>query len=440
MSGLTSILLMSLRAAVWRKTSDPPAIGLAGLTVWSALSLMTGLIAQYVVAGDDRYFDFYGINSSMAELALLVLVSAFFLPAQKRLTALCAMLALGIPVSVAFIWLQPRVSDATYGWLWLLQMAWAAGAVFAILRSVSTSSRLRALGATLGMSVTTLLAFQVLPLQPVFTGRDFKMANANNWERVRAALLRSQEDEESESPAIDAARTQLSQPALLDLAIAGLAPQRAGTTDLYAIGIAGWGSQDVFIRELEGGLDVMAKSLPIDQRTLRLINHHSTVDHTPVATLQNFATAIRGMASHGARKGLALRLRDLTYDTLTPEDVATVLDREGIKNRILVISACFAGVFIPPLANENTIVLTAADKSSPSFGCSNEREWTYFGDALFNNALRDDKDLLRAFAKAKALIDEWERRDGLSASNPQVHIGRALAEKLSRLQAAAAVQ
>ena len=92
-----------------------------------------------------------------------------------------------------------------------------------------------------------------------------------------------------------------------------------------------------------------------------------------------------------------------------------MLDREGIRNRIVIVSACYGGVFVQPLANDNTIVLTAADEKSTSFGCSNEREWTYFGDALFNHGLRPDASLEQAFADARTKIGEWEARDGLHA-------------------------
>jgi hypothetical protein len=116
---------------------------------------------------------------------------------------------------------------------------------------------------------------------------------------------------------------------------------------------------------------------------------------------------------------------------LAPEDVAAVLDREGIKNRIVVVSACYSGVFVKPLANDDTIVLTAADENSTSFGCSNEREWTYFGDALFNHSLKPDVSLEEAFLDAKRTIGQWEARDGLAPSNPQGHFGPALMAKLA---------
>jgi len=139
------------------------------------------------------------------------------------------------------------------------------------------------------------------------------------------------------------------------------------------------------------------------------------------------------MTSHGSPDGIALRLPGLISTDLAPEDVADVLDREGIKNRIVVVSACYSGVFVKPLANDNTIVITAADEKSTSFGCSNEREWTYFGDAFFNHNLRADVSIEEAFLDAKVMIGQWEARDGLTPSNPQGHFGPALMAKLARI-------
>ena len=124
-------------------------------------------------------------------------------------------------------------------------------------------------------------------------------------------------------------------------------------------------------------------------------------DH-PVATRTNFAAAVHAVAgimnkdedvlvvfitSHGGPTGVGLVLGDAISVVLEPDHVASVLDREGIRNRVVIVSACYSGILIKPLASPNSIVLTAADENSPSFGCSNEREWTYFGDAFFNQSL-----------------------------------------------------
>ena len=119
---------------------------------------------------------------------------------------------------------------------------------------------------------------------------------------------------------------------------------------------------------------------------------------------------------------------------LTPQEVAATLDSEGIKNRVVIVSACYSGIFVPPLANDNTIVLTAADAKNTSFGCAPERDWTYFGDAFFRQSLRPGRDFQRAFDNARVLIQGWELMDRARAVKSARRIsGAALVAKLAPL-------
>jgi hypothetical protein len=137
------------------------------------------------------------------------------------------------------------------------------------------------------------------------------------------------------------------------------------------------------------------------------------------------------MTSHGDRTGFALQLPG-SITELTPRRVAASLDGEGIKNRVVIVSACYSGIFVPPLANDNTIVMTAADAHHSSFGCAPERDWTYFGDAFFRQSLHPGADFEHAFDHARVLIHRWEMRDGAVPSNPQARFGRGLVGKLAR--------
>src|SRR5208282_5601931 len=106
---------------------------------------------------------------------------------------------------------------------------------------------------------------------------------------------------------------------------------------------------------------------------------------------------------------------------------------EGIKNRVVIVSACYAGIFVPPLADDSTIVLAAAGPKNTSFGCAPERDWTYFGDALFHQSLQPGTDFMQAFDHARVLISGWELMDHVTPSNPEAHFGPALVEKLKPL-------
>lgn len=246
------------------------------------------------------------------------------------------------------------------------------------------------------------------------------------------------------APKKDAADAR--QHALLTSAIGRLAPQRKGVTDLYTIGVAGWADEDVFIKELDGALASVTKVLPIESRVVRLVNRADTMKTTPLATQGSVATAVRAvgavmdknedvlilfMTSHGTRGGFGLKLPGRSPIEFAPRELAKVLDSTGIQNRVVIVSACYSGTFVPPLANDNSIVITAADARNPSFGCAPGREWTFFGDAFFNRALRPGGDLRSAFNRARITVSEWEMVENLSPSNPQGHFGPALVEKLA---------
>src|SRR5258708_14139106 len=92
------------------------------------------------------------------------------------------------------------------------------------------------------------------------------------------------------------------------------------------------------------------------------------------------------LTSHGSRAGLAVKAGRLTQ-TLTPSDLAYMLARTGMRYKVVVISACYSGVFIPRLANPDTLVITAADADHPSFCCQDTTQCAYLPNPLFNLAL-----------------------------------------------------
>lgn len=451
------LVTMALRASVWRASAEPPAIGLAGVAGWSVAAAIAVVVMQYLAGGGS--FTEYGLGLTAGWLVISVGVSALVLRAEHRASATAATLAVSLVVvsaTCALIELAGLVDTsakaivlASLGVAVLvLHVVWVIGAYAAVIRSFSRDARLAGWGRATALWAAQLAVLVAFPNYPAFVTKDTYATPFNSWTFARAFLAGSSDDASAQAERSASARIELAQPALMEDAIARLAPQVRGETDVYAIGIAGWSEQDVFIKELDGALAALGNVLPVRDRTLRLVNHADTVDITPVALRANFAAAVRAagramdrdedvlllfMTSHGSPGGFALRLPGVISTTLAPEDVADVLDREGIKNRIVVVSACYAGIFIKPLANDNTIVLTAADAKSPSFGCSNEREWTYFGDAFFNQHLRPDVSLEQAFRNARATIGEWEARDGLKPSNPQGYFGSALTAKLARI-------
>jgi Peptidase C13 family len=465
MQQIWRILDMGFRAAVWKSMPNPPVVGLAAVAGWAALAMVIDALQQCVTAGGPAWWSPYGFNALTTFFALVLIATAFFFRAEVRATALCAFLVFWIVtdlVSIAYEEVVFIVTGTTWElksgfWtardseylVFVVHVVWWFGAMLAIFRSVDPRKYSSHLAPLIGLSAVVFGLIFVLPHDPIFKARNFDAREANLWEYVRATW---NGDREQETPtrtvasAAEAARVERSQPALLEQWAASLSPQRPGVADIYVVGVSGWADQEVFRKELDGAFDAFSRSFGTQGRTLKLINDPETVAVSPMATRQNFAAAVRSVArvmdrqedilllfltSHGDKRGVALQFSGLVYGGLTPEDVAAVLTEEGIRNRIVIVSACYSGVFVKPLADDNTIVLTAADENSTSFGCANERAWTYFGDALLNQSLLPGRNLETAFDAAKGLIAEWEARDGISPSNPQAHFGVALKEKLS---------
>jgi hypothetical protein len=137
------------------------------------------------------------------------------------------------------------------------------------------------------------------------------------------------------------------------------------------------------------------------------------------------------LTSHGSPDGVALAA-GREQRLVRPQDVQLLFEETGARYRVLIVSACYSGIFARALADERTLVITAAAADKPSFGCRDGAAWTYFGDAFFNRALRGEKALDSAFAKAKDLVAAREKREGFDPSNPQLAGGAQVLARLPR--------
>jgi hypothetical protein len=134
------------------------------------------------------------------------------------------------------------------------------------------------------------------------------------------------------------------------------------------------------------------------------------------------------LTSHGSRHGMEIKAGKRS-STLTPAQLDGLVRGAGVRNKVLIISACYSGVFAP-LADPRTLVITAADATHPSFGCTPTAVWTYFGRAFFSQAMPKTGDLRDAFVLARSLVLARERRQGFEPSNPQMRGGEAFTARL----------
>lgn len=257
-----SVLKLASRAAIWRTTSNPRLVGLPSLLMWMIGIAALRIAFQFVAAGPGGGFNPYGLNAVVAWLALEVAVAALFVPPGARTTALAAMFALSIAaelamnaVKIAAASVMPlAVADALWRdrgtplAIFAVVSVWWIGAMVAVLRSFAPQPRFPVLGrvATLWLALVAVSA--LIPHAPVFVAADFDIRAANLWESLHARLQASPEARD------EAAHFEQSQHALLQAEVARLAPPTKGATNVYAMGVAGWADQDVFLKELDGGL------------------------------------------------------------------------------------------------------------------------------------------------------------------------------------------
>ena len=203
-----------------------------------------------------------------------------------------------------------------------------------------------------------------------------------------------------------------------------------------------WAEQSVFESEAKGAADIVAKRFGGKDVVVRVNNRWETqaTTQTVASTLDAVAKTMDAendilmviLTSHGSRGGVIVKAAGIE-ETLSPWLLQATLRYTGVRRRVIIVSACYSGIFLP-LAGPDTLVITAADATHPSFGCRDGAEWTYFGDAFFNTAMRRAKGLRDAFNIARTLVRKRELSEGFDPSNPQIAGG----ENIERLLTAAA--
>jgi hypothetical protein len=249
---------------------------------------------------------------------------------------------------------------------------------------------------------------------------------------------------------VDAETVLFEQSRRIDQALAAIRSDASPSPKAFFLGFAGVGEQKVFAQEIGLASRVLSERYGMESRALSLINDQRDLERAPLASVSGLKYALRGLAgrmnldrdvlflvisSHGAKDpAIAVSNSDLPLNDMTDEDLADALSASRIKWRVIVISACYAGGFIDALKDPHTIVITAAAADRTSFGCSNDRDLTYFGEAFFRDALPEARSLRDAFDRAKSAIALRERRERVDASKPQAYFGAEMEAKLAALK------
>jgi len=146
----------------------------------------------------------------------------------------------------------------------------------------------------------------------------------------------------------------------------------------------------------------------------------SAIDAMAGVTSASTRGCLLYFTSHGSDEGMVFG----PDRTLTPTAMATLV-RQLCQTRptVVVISACYSGIFLDALSGPNRMVMTAARRDRSSFGCSEDATYPYF-DGCVIEGLKTASDFIALANAARACVKRREESEGLSpGSEPQVSIG-----------------
>jgi hypothetical protein len=399
-------LLLWLAIDWWEAEPDPQFLaGGVPLLAWYALAILA-LAALLRISSRPQPSFAATLLLALGLVPLPLLVSAIVAPFLGPIPLLAAMLAV---LAYAFVF-------------------FARG-----LRSITGESQRAAAIAGVAFFLAFVLATDALEVIPDVWAAAEAEATADNG-----------------NTQADAEALLFDQSARIDEALAAIRPDGSAVAKAFFVGFAGVGDQKVFAQEIGLASRVLSERYGMEGRRLSLLNDERDLERAPLATVSGLRYVLRGLAarmnvdrdvlflaisSHGAADpAIAVSNADLPLDDLTDEDLAEALEDSGIKWRVVVISACYAGGFIESLKSPRTIVITAAAADRTSFGCSNDRDLTYFGEAFYRDALPEARSLRDAFETAKSAIADRERRERVEPSKPQAFFGAELEAKLAAMK------
>jgi hypothetical protein len=219
--------------------------------------------------------------------------------------------------------------------------------------------------------------------------RDSSREETGEW---RNGKLRRAEQREQAQIRAGVETALYRQRSALTQALATLRPRDPGRSISILLAVAGGGAQEVFRREVEFVREQFDRRFQTRGHSLALINSRTTGPDVPMATVTSIGEALTAIASqmdrerdilflfvtsHGSKEHeLALDQRGMELPGLSAQRLGELLRDSGIRWKVVLISACYSGGFIDPLADERTLVITASRADRTSFGCADTNELT----------------------------------------------------------------
>ena len=427
LAGARLALFLPVRAYDYRASPvDFALLMLFSFALWVAAALAR--------AGFQGEFDPLSVPAYMSGIVLVLaaaLLVALAFGAPGRLLLIAVALTASQPVFhvVAFALLLIGIASALAKPVFLAFLAWIWIVSLRAVAICAGTRRPQFLRAALVVTAMLAIDFAVLP-------------EVEPWRAAHA------ETSAQPAPLADERLFHL-QGELIDRALRAIQPGRPGVAELYFVGFAPDASQDVFVREMRFVKRLFDERFGAGGRSIALASSSDALEEFPIASVTNLGRALKRvgeamnadedvlflfLSAHGDRDyRLSAWQPPLQLASLTPTALARLLHDSGVKWRVIVVSACYSGGYIEPLRDANTVVITAAAPDRSSFGCEAGRDFTYFGQAFFRDALASTRSFTAAFEMAKEIVAKQEAAEKLVPSLPQISIGAALAERLKQL-------
>jgi hypothetical protein len=432
-AGLRGLFLLKIGTPDFRVSADQ-------LLLLVAIDFVYDVLSDLAAAGVNVEFQYQYIPNAFFYLVVIFFFSYFLSRVESKhdmlLTVPLVIMTIILPVSVLISVIEIlRLDD------WFHALNYIGGGpyhplfIWGLLASYIAVARL----------------YRPIARKLLFFSLFFGLLAVPFWLFPRPGLWIEKYDDKVRPVSAAKEKNLYSQSDFLDRQLASLKPGRRGVIDLYFVGFGGDSSQDVFMKEIAFITRLFNERFDAAGRSVQLINNSKTLEETPIASLtalERTLTRIGSLmnreedilflylTSHGSRDHkLKIRFWPLELNDITAAELKRIIAASGIRWKVIVVSACYSGGFIEPLKDDYTLIITASDSDKASYGCSNYHDFTYFGKAYFEETLQSNYSFYRIFDEVKEKISKREQSESETSSNPQMHVGEKIKDRLDMLEA-----
>jgi len=253
---------------------------------------------------------------------------------------------------------------------------------------------------------------------------------------------------ESDQPSLEFNNEKLTesrlynQQEILRQSLGNIIAQDPNSIDMYFLGVAGDGRQEIFRRDVELVQNLFDQQYDTEQRSLLLVNSRQMNAARPLATLASIEQSLQSLAekmdpdqdvlflflSGSATRDSAFYLEQpgIELENISADKLGSLLASLAVKNKIVMVSSCFAGGFIKPLKDNGTMAIVASGKNKAIFTCGGIKASSEFTHTFFNDYFTQSADFYQAFEDTRDKLATLEQQLGYAPSAPLIFRPRAM--------------